>query len=206
MVTCSWFRTGYRLTTYAEHKVGASYGAFPPKIASSINCSLEEGEQIFNAYHKELYPKITEYRENYVLPTAKQHKKLHLGLGFYINTKDPDSDIRTLANASIQFWSILSILAINELHRRIDSAGYQSQIKVISSIYDSIYLEVLDDPAIIQWANNNLIECMTRDFMPNQSVPNVAESEIGYDWATLKGIPNNATLDEISSIRQLLKA
>ena len=78
---------------------GASYGAFPPKIASSINCSLEEGEQIFNAYHKELYPKITEYRENYVLPTAKQHKKLHLGLGFYINTKDPDSDIRTLANA-----------------------------------------------------------------------------------------------------------
>ncbi len=185
---------------------GASYGAFPPKIASSINCSLEEGEQIFNAYHKELYPKITEYRENYVLPTAKQHKKLHLGLGFYINTKDPDSDIRTLANASIQFWSILSILAINELHRRIDSAGYQSQIKVISSIYDSIYLEVTDDPAIIQWANNNLIECMTKDFMPNQSVPNVAESEIGYSWASLKPTPNNATLDEINSTRQLLKA
>lgn len=89
----------HSLTNYAEHQVGASYGAFPPKIASSINCSIEEGEQIFNAYHKELYPKITEYRENYVLPTAKQHKKLHLGLGFYINTKDPDSDIRTLANA-----------------------------------------------------------------------------------------------------------
>ena len=202
----SWVFPGHSLTHYAEHNVGASYGAFPPKIASSINCSIEEGEQIFNAYHKELYPKITEYRENYVLPTAKQHKKLHLGLGFYINTKDPDSDIRTLANASIQFWSILSILAINELHRRIDSAGYQPQIKVISSIYDSIYLEVLDDPAIIQWANNNLIECMTRDFMPNQTVPNVAESEIGYNWASLKSIPNNATLDEINSIRQLLKA
>ena len=185
---------------------GASYGAFPPKIANSINCSLEEAEQIFHAYHNELYPKITEYRENYVLPTCRQHKKLHLGLGFYINTKDPDADIRTLANASIQFWSILSILAINELHRRIDSAGYQSQIKVISSIYDSIYLEVLDDPAIIQWANNNLIECMTRDFMPNQTVPNVAESEIGYSWASLKPIPNNATLDEINSTRQLLKA
>ena len=95
----SWVFPGNSLTHYAEHQVGASYGAFPPKIASSINCSLEEGEQIFNAYHKELYPKITEYRENYVLPTCRQHKKLHLGLGFYINTKDPDSDIRTLANA-----------------------------------------------------------------------------------------------------------
>lgn len=140
-----------------------------------------------------------------MLPTAKQHKKLHLGLGFYINTKDPDSDIRTLANASIQFWSILSILAINELHRRIDLAGYQNHVRVISSIYDSIYLEVTDDPAIIQWANNNLIECMTKNFMPNQSVPNTAESEIGYSWASLKPIPNNASTDQIIAIRSALK-
>ena len=47
---------------------------------------------------------------------------------------------------------------------------------------------------------------MTKDFMPNQSVPNTAESEIGYSWASLKPIPNNATLDEINSTLQLLKA
>lgn len=200
MATCSWNTSGNGLTPHSEHNVGASYGAFPPKIAASIECSLEEAEYIFNAYHTELYPKITEYRENYVLPTAKANKRLHLGLGFYINTKDPDDDIRTLANASIQFWSILSILAINELHRRIDAANYQSQIKVISSIYDSIYLEVVEDPTIIQWANNNLIDCMTRDFMPNQAVPNVAESEIGRSWAVLKPVHNNASIDEIQDV------
>lgn len=163
-------------------------------------------EEMYQNYHNNLYPGVRKYIDEYVLPTAKQNKKLHLGLGFYINTKNPDEDYRTLHNATIQFWSILSILAINEMHRRIDAAGYQDRVKVISSIYDSIYLEVLDDPVIIQWTNNNLIECMVKDFMPNQRIKNESESEIGYDWATLKGIPNNATIDQISAVRDSLRA
>ena len=200
----SWVFPGHSLTYYAEHQVGASYGAFPPKIAASIGCSLEQAEEIFNAYHNDLYPKITEYRENYVLPTAKENGKLHLALGFYIHTDDPAKDIRTIANASIQAWSLLSILAINELHRRIDSEGLQDKVRVISSIYDSVYIECEATPDIIKWVNDNLIECMIQDFMLDQTVPNEATAEIGLNWADLHQIPNNATLEQITTILESL--
>ena len=161
-------------------------------------------EEMYQNYHTNLYPGVRKYIDEYVLPTARANDKLHLGLGFYITTDNPDKDYRTLHNATIQFWSILSILAINELHRRIDANGLHNDIKVISSIYDSIYIECTADPTIIKWANDNLIECMVKDFMPDQAIPNVSEAEIGLNWAELHAVPNNATIDEISTILESL--
>ena len=106
--------------------------------------------EIYDNYHNKLYPGVRNYIDSYVVPTTKSNKKIHLGLGFHINSENADKDVRTLHNATIQFWSILSILSINEMHSRIDSAGLQDQVKVISSIYDSIYLEVTNSPEIIQ--------------------------------------------------------
>lgn len=179
---------------------GASYGAFPPKIAQQIKCSLEEAEQIFNAYHNDMYPEITKYRETYVLPTAKQLGKLHLGLGCYIRSEKPDRDIRTLSNATIQYWSILTLLAINEMHRRIDEAGLQNDVICTSTIYDSVYYVTKRDPQTIKWVNDNLIECMVKDFMPDQTVPNDSACEIGPSWADLTEIPNSASIEQIQQI------
>lgn len=82
------------------------------------------------------------------------------------------------------------------MHCLIDAAGLQNDVKIISSIYDSIYFEVTADPSIIKWTNDNLIACMTKDFMLNQRIKNTAESEIGLNWAELLSIPNNA--DELT--------
>lgn len=183
---------------------GASYGAYPPKIASTIKCSVEQATEIFNAYHNDMYPSITDYRENYVLPTTLEHGRIHLGLGFYIHSDDPKRDIRTLNNATAQFWSILTALTINKLHHLIDEAGLQNDIIVTSTIYDSIYMEVRDDPAIIQWLNDRIIPIMTTDFMENQTVPNDAQLELGLDWSNLHGIPHNATIDDITSVLEIL--
>lgn len=183
---------------------GASYGAFPKKIASQIKCSLEEATNIFNAYHNDMYPSITAYREDYVVPTAKETGRIHMGLGCYINTDDPDRDVRTLQNSNAQFWSILTLLAINKLHQRIDEAGLQDDILVVSSIYDAIYVEVTADPVIIKWLNDTLVPIMLADFIPDQLVPNDAEGEIGYDWYTTTKLPHNASLSEISQIMEAL--
>ena len=156
--------------------------------------------EIYYNYHNTLYPGVKSYIEDYVLPTAVANNKLHLGLGFYIKSDKPDRDIRTLHNATIQFWSILTAITINELHRRIDAANLQNDVKVIATIYDSIYLEVRSTPAIIKWANDNLIECMIKDFMLDQRIPNCAESDIGRNWADLHRIPNGASLEQISSV------
>lgn len=184
---------------------GLAYGAFPPKIAATLKITLQEAEEIFNNYHNVLYPGITDYRENYVLATAKEEGEIHLGLGFTLKTDDPGRDIRTLANATCQFWSILTALAINKMHQLIDEKGYEEDVKIISTIYDSIYLEITNDPEIVKWVNDNLIEAMLVDFMEGQVVHNEAESDVGYNWADMLKIPNGASVAEVKEILDRLE-
>ena len=205
MVTCSWSRTGHSLTSYGEHNVGLSYGAYPPKVSKTLKVPLDTAEKIFNSYHNELYGGITEYRENYILPTAKQEGKIHLGLGCYLQSNNAKRDIRTLNNASCQFWSILTLLTINKLHQDIDTESISNDIECISTIYDSIYFIVKEDAHTIKWLNDRLITYMTTDFMENQTIKNEATAEIGYDWATLHKIPNNASIEQIEEVLQQLK-
>jgi DNA polymerase I-like protein with 3'-5' exonuclease and polymerase domains len=179
---------------------GLAYGAFPPKIAATLKIPIEEAQVIFDNYHQVLYPGITEYRETYVLPVAKKDGEIHLGLGFTLKTDDASNDIRSLANATCQFWSILTALAISKMHILIDEMGYQDDVKTISTIYDSIYYEVRDDPKIIKWVNDNLIKTMVVDFMEDQTIKNEADSDIGYNWSDMVTIPNNASVEEIKEV------
>jgi hypothetical protein len=157
-------------------------------------------QEIFDAYHNELFPGITRFREEYVLPTAQSQGQIHLGLGFHIASDDPERDIRTLNNACSQFWSILTAITINKMHQLIDEAGLQDDIITTSTIYDSIYWEVRDDPEVIKWLNDNLIPVMTRDFMIGQLVHNDVDLEIGTSWASLTTLPHNADLDTVTDL------
>lgn len=185
---------------------GLSYGSFPKKVSQTLKIPLDEAEQIFNNYHEVLYPGITEYRETYVLPTAQAQGYVHLGLGCIINTDDADRDIRTLNNATAQFWSILTLLTINKLHKLIDEAGLQEDIKVTATIYDSIYLQVSEDPEVVEWLNNTIVPIMETDFMENQTVRNEARLEIGLDWANLTELSDTASLEDITTTMESLYA
>lgn len=183
---------------------GLAYGAYPPKIAAALKIPLEEAEEIFNNYHNALYPGVTDYRENYVLKTVKEKGYVHLGLGCRIYSSDPETDIRTLNNATVQFWSILTLIAINELNYRSKEAGLASDVRVCSSIYDSIYIYVKKDPETIKWLNDNLVQIMTSDYIEGQVIPNEAVGEIGNNWAEMTRIPNNASITEITDIVKTL--
>lgn len=185
---------------------GLSYGAFPKKVSQSLKISLPAATDIFERYHNVLYPGVTNYRENYVLPTALANGRIHLGLGCYIKTDNAHADIRTLNNATCQFWSILTLLTINKMHKLIDQANLSKDIFCISTIYDSIYFLVKDTPETIKWVNDRLILVMTKDFIEDQIVKNTAVSEIGYNWAELKPIVNNASIEEIVTVREKLQA
>jgi DNA polymerase-1 len=156
--------------------------------------------EIYESYHTKLYPKVKAYVDNYVIPTTKAEGKIHLGLGFILNSDDPERNFRTTHNATCQFWSILTILTINKLHQLIDEQGLQSKVQIISSIYDSIYIDVDRDPVVVKWVNDTIIPLLTADFIPNQRIPNSAEAEIGTSWADLLPLPNNASLEEITTI------
>lgn len=184
---------------------GLSYGAYPKKVSTSLKIPIPAATVIFERYHNVLYPGITDYRENYVLPTATAQGYLHLGLGCTIKTDNPRRDIRTLNNATCQFWSILTLLTINKMHKLIDRDSYQNDVFCISTIYDSIYFLVREDPHIIKWVNDYLIPVMTQDFIVDQIVKNEAKSEIGYSWASLKQLPVDAALDKIVDVLRELK-
>lgn len=179
---------------------GLSYGAYPPKVAKSLKIDLPLATEIFENYHFTLYPGITNYRENYVLTTAEQNKRIHLGMGFYIKTDNPGKAIRTLNNATCQFWSILTALAINKIHTLIDEQGLQDSIQTTSTIYDSIYFIVEKDAEILKWLNDNIVKIMNTDFIINQIVENEATGEIGPDWADLTQLPQNATVEKIQEM------
>lgn len=120
-------------------------------------------------------------------------------------TDNPKLEIRTIFNACSQFWSIISLLVVNKLHQLIDEAELQDSVKVISSIYDSIYLIVKEDVKTIKWVNDTLIPLMVKDFMHNQIVPNKAKCEIGYNWADLHVIENNVSAISIGKLLNKLK-
>lgn len=178
-----------------------SDGAMPPKVASSLKISLAAAQQIYDRYHKVLYSGIASYTQNYVLPTASAEHKIYLGLGLSLRTDNASSDIRTLHNATIQFWSILTLLALARVNERIVEEGYQEDIQCVATIYDSIYYNCRDEAHIIHWLNNTLVEEMTKDFIENQDVHNESAMEIGPNWSELYELPNKATLEEVKKIR-----
>lgn len=184
---------------------GASYGAFPKKIASQIKCSLEEATEIFDAYHNEMYPGITQFREEYVLPTSAANGRIHMGMGYYLYTDNADKDIRTLMNSQAQFWSIMTALSINKMHTLIDLQNYQKDIFITANIYDAIYGCVRADPIIIQWLNNNIVPVMETDFLVDQLVKNSADLEIGLDWSDAHKLSHNASIEEIENTLKKLE-
>lgn len=180
---------------------GLSYGAYPKKVAKQTKMSLEEAQQIFDRYHNELYPEISDMRKA-VLDTAIEKGRIHLGLGCFMNTSDPEKEVRTLFNACCQFWSILTLLTINKLNHEIKKLGLEDDIQVVSSIYDSIYIHMKCDAELIKWVNDLIIPVVTTDFLEDIIVHNEAEGELGMNWFDTVKIRNNATLDEIEEAIQ----
>ena len=177
---------------------GASYGSFPPKIASSLRCSLEEATNIFNAYHNDMYPGITAMREK-AMEIANQQGYLHLGLGCRMYSDNIDKDTRTLFNGLSQFWSILTLIALNELNYHIDRDNMD--IHVNATIYDALYGYVKADAESVKWLNDNLPSIMEKDFMEGQIVHNEANLEISNtNWSEFTELKHNMSLEEIQGV------
>lgn len=202
----------YRLADVEKHPVIGKFrsDSKPPtfKLAYGGFPDAEKGgvitQEIFDNYHNNLYPGITDYRENYVLPTTKENGYIHLGLGCRMYSDDPDGDIRTLNNATCQFWSILTQIAINELNYRAKEAGLEGKVQVCSTIYDSIYIYVENDAETVKWLNDNAVEVLCVDYLEDQVVKNEACGEIGHNWCDLHQVVNNASVEEIEEVMKKL--
>ena len=184
---------------------GLEYGSYPPKVAKQLSIPLKEAEGIFNRFHYELYKGVSIYREEYVLKTALKNGKIHLGFGAFISTKNANKDIRTLTNSTFQFYSILTLIAIVKIQKRIKEAGYEQDILVYATCHDEISAMIKEEVKVIKWYNDNLIGCMTKSYLVNQNTPLTANLDIGRVYTEAIELPNNCSEEYIQEVLNQLK-
>lgn len=67
-------------------------------------------------------------------------------------------------------------------------AHWKGKARLVSTVHDSIILEVPDDPTAIAEIGNDCVNIMAQtplDYVPDCPVPFVADAEIGYKWGEM---------------------
>lgn len=108
---------------------------------------------------------------------------------------------RTAGNALGQSYGLLNNRAAIEFHKRVLTSKYKYDIKPISHIHDAQYFIIRHDIHVLKWFNDNLVECMEWQKLPeieHDKVKLGGAVEVFYpDWSKKTSIPNRASLDEI---------
>ena len=185
--------------------MNTSDGAYPPKVAKSIGCDLDEAQVIFDNYHNLLYPGVTKYREEYVLPQAAKHGWIHLNWGLKLFTNNAKKDIRTLNNSTMQSYSNLTQIAAVEFDKMYKQSILAQHIKLVNIVHDCLYYEVTNDLGVIKNINDHLPPIMCAQFVTNQELQIKAEIDIGPSLAHCVTIPNNADIATIQAKLATLK-
>ena len=162
-------------------------------------------QAIFDRYHNELYPGVTQFKTEYVIPTVNSNKSLHLNWGLRLATDNPRGDLLPLNNANFQGYSDLTCIAAVKFRNLYMSQGNPHNIMGLNIIHDALYYELDDTPEAVEWLNTNLIACMIPDFLHNQTVHLRAECDFGYNQKDMVTMSNNADLatiiDKLSTLK-----
>ena len=171
-----------------------AYGGFPDSHKGGTIT-----QEIFDRYHTELYPGVTEFKEDYVIPAANEQGYLHLNWGLRLFSDNPKSDLLSLTNANFQGYSDLTLIAGINFRKLYLSKGNPHNIVGLNIIHDALYYEIDNTVEAIKWVNDNLIPTMTPDFLHDQTVHLRAEMDIGFNQKSMVTLPNNASIDVIQS-------
>ena len=61
-------------------------------------------------------------------------------------------------------------------------------------------MQVPNDPVLVKWVNDNLIQVMCVRYLQDEVIHNEAVGEIGLNWSDLHKVPNNASEKEVKQI------
>ena len=171
-----------------------AYGGFPDAHKGGAIT-----QEIFDRYHGELYPGVAQFRDEYVVPTSRKQKYLHLNWGLRVYSDDPKRDLLALNNANFQGYSDLTLIAAINFRNAYLANVNPNNIQGLNIIHDALYYELDDTPEAIKWLNDHLIPIMVQDFLHDQTVHLRAECDFGYDQAHMVTLSNNADLATIEA-------
>lgn len=176
----------------------------------------DEAKQIEANFH-ELY-KVTDAWNDAQLEKAANVGYVTLAFGGRLrtpilsqtlaNTKstpyEATAERRSAGNALIQSYGLLTNRAAIEFRERVIASKHRLDIRPVANIHDAIYLHIRNNVEVIKWVNDNLIECMEWDDLPELKHPKVklgSSLEVFFpDWSNGIEIPNKASINEIKAI------
>lgn len=183
------------------------------------NCgfSEEEAKRIEANYH-ELYKESDEWKHNKIMQSSIDG---YVTLAFGLRLRTPllkqsilgttstlyqaESEARTAANAfGGQSYGLLNNRAAVGFMKRVWASKWRYDIKPIALIHDAIYLIIKDDIECVKWVNDNLIQEMEWQDLPelrHDIVKLSAQLEVYYpSWNNPIKLPNKANEIEIQTI------
>jgi len=163
----------------------------------------DQAKQIYDAFH-ELY-KVSGDFNNQNRKFMEEHGYVECAFGLKLQTPiitkcimgnsitpyEADKEARSANNAVTQSWGMLLNRAMNATNKRIEEAGYGTDILPCNMIHDAGYFIVRDTPEHIKFLNDVLIEEMEwndDDAIRSTDVPMCAQLEIGKSWDKLTPI------------------
>lgn len=209
---------------YPKHRQNSKAPSFALQYGGQYftlmnNCGFteQEAKEIETNYHK-MYKVSDDWVANKI-KQAEQQGYLDTAFGLRIrtpvlaksilgNSKTPylaTAEARSVGNAvSGQSYGLLTNRALNEFMERVWNSDYSLDIYPVATIHDAIYLVIKDDINVVKWVNDNLIDCMSWQELPelqHDKIKLSAELGLFYpSWANEITLPNNISRKEIKEI------
>ena len=190
---------------------GTSYG-----LINTVGLDPLEANSIEKRYH-ELYKASDDWVK---LKIDQATKNGYVTLAFGLRLRTPvlaatllnknstpaqsKSEARTAGNALGQSYGLLNNRAGIEFRERTLASQYRTDILPIAHIHDSQYFLIKNNLGCLKWFNDNLVECMEWQELPelkHDIVKLGGEVEVFHPtWADKLNLPNSITKSDILTI------
>ena len=170
---------------------GIAYGRGPSSISENFHVSMVEARNIINKWFASK-PKVKKYIDTQRAKPLKGEDCVTM-LGRMRHFVITDSEINHIQNEYINtpiqsVASDMTMLSLLEIYDWLQDQKIADKAKIVTTVHDSIILEVADEPELVQEVAQKCQEIMAhtpKKFIPDCPVPFKADVEVGYSWGKL---------------------
>lgn len=170
---------------------GIAYGRGPASLAQTFKKSMSEARGIIAKWFKPM-PKVKSWIDNRKA-MARRGERCTTVFGrerhFVITNEDLNHIQNEYINTPIQsIASDFTMFSLLEIDKYLSEKGFDARI--ITTVHDSIILEVRDEKSLIDTIAKACIDIMAntpKKYIPDCPVPFKADAEVGYAWGKLQG-------------------
>ena len=172
---------------------GIAYGRGPGSLAQTFKKSMSEARAIIDKWYKPM-PKVKDWINNRRLMASKGEKCI-TPFGrerhFIVTNENLNHVQNEYINTPIQsIASDFTMFSLIEIDNWLHQEGLQDRAKIITTVHDSIILEIDDNKELVDRCAESCTEIMAETpgkYIPGCPVPFKADAEIGYAWGKLEG-------------------